>query len=139
MSTTAPATTTPSLVPANHFQLNGQNLRITYAPFVEAGLPSFTYQDAHQTLTFRGTEIQSATTEAGTLVSVIIRRTVDSGSTSFSVLVPRVQVTFTGSAPCETDGITAIHTFSVVPALMRGQLDHYTVTPLHGTASHVVF
>src|SRR5689334_9341679 len=84
MSNTAPAV--PQLVAANHFQLAGHHLHITYSPFVEAGLPSFTYQDAHQTQTFRGADIQSAATEAGTLVSVVIRRTVDAGSTTFSIL-----------------------------------------------------
>jgi hypothetical protein len=134
-----PETTPPQFVAANHFQLTGHHLHITYAPFVEAGLPTFVYQDPNQTLTFRGPEIESVQSEAGTMVSVVIRRTIDTGSTTFSVLVPRVQVAFGGSAPVATDGVTAIHQFSVIPAFNRGQLDHYTFTPLHGTASHLLF
>lgn len=137
MSNTAP--TAPQLVSANHYVLAGHHLHVTYAPFVEAGLPLFSYQDAHQTLTFRGTEIESVATPAGTVVSVVIRRTVDFGNTTFSILVPRVQVPFNGSAPLATDGITAVHADSIAPALLRGQLDHYTVVSLHGTASHVLF
>jgi hypothetical protein len=126
-------------MPANHFQLEGENLHITYSPFVEAGKPTFVYQDKNQTLHFTGQEIQSIGTEAGTLVTVVIRKTIDAGSTTFSVLIPRVQVAMNGSAPVHTVGITTVHKFSVVPAMMRGQLDEYTTTPLHGTASHVLF
>jgi hypothetical protein len=137
MSSTAPAQT-PKLVHANHFQLSGGHLHVTYAPFVEAGLPAFVYQDAHGSQTFHGSDIQSVSTEAGTLVTVVTRRTIDTGSTTFSLLVPRVNVVFSGSAPVHTSGIAAIHRFSVVEAFDRGQLDLYTFTPLSGTASHVV-
>lgn len=136
MSNTAP---TLQLVAANHFVLSGVGIHVVYAPFVEAGLPSFSYQDSQGTQTFRGEGIEVAETMAGKVVSVRIRMTIDSGSTSFSVVVPRVQVPLNGSAPLVTDGITTIHHFSVVQAFNRGQLDVYSVTPLRGTASHVLF
>jgi hypothetical protein len=139
MSSTAPAAQQPQLVAANHFQLSGGGIHVTYAPFVESGLPVLVYQDAQGSQTFRGPDIQSASTEAGTVVSVVIRKTIDTGSTTFSILLPRVQVTFGGAAPMHTNGITAIHRFSVIPAFDRGQLDFYTFTPLSGTASHVLF
>jgi hypothetical protein len=37
--------------------------------------------------------------------------------------------------PISTDGITAIHRFAIAPGLLQGQLDHYSVSHLHGTAS----
>jgi len=55
------------------------------------------------------------------------------------MLVPRVNLDSGERLPITTDGITALHRFSVIPALNHGQLDHYTVHPLSGTAGHVVF
>jgi hypothetical protein len=137
MADTAPINP-PQYVAANHFTWSGGEIHVTYAPIIEAELPLFVYQDATQTLTFRGPAIQSTSTDAGTLVTVIIRKTIDAGSTSFSVLVPRVQVPQGGSSPVSTNGITAIHRFSTAPFLNRGQLDFYTTTLLTGAASHVM-
>jgi len=55
--------------------------------------------------------------------------------TTFTLLVPRVQLEPNQSAPVDTLGITAIHRFSLVPALQHGQQDIYSVDRLHGTAS----
>jgi hypothetical protein len=67
-------------------------------------------------------------------------RTIDAGSTSFSLLVPRVNLSapFT-SVPVSTEAVTTHHAFAIVPAFNHGQRDFYDVTPLHGTASNVAF
>jgi hypothetical protein len=44
-----------------------------------------------------------------------------------------------GSESTSTESITTHHALSIVPALNRGQLDVYNVTPLHDTASNVAF
>ena len=134
---TSPASN-PSLVQANLYQLSGQDLHITYSPTGIDGKPHLTYQDATHTLTFAGDKIQSTQAGLGEIVSVTIRPTVDQGSTTFSLFVPRVNLLQGASTSVQTDGITTIHRFSIVPAFNRGQLDVYTVTPLHGTAFHVV-
>jgi hypothetical protein len=123
----------PQLVAANHFELSGGGLEVFYAPLDESGLPVLVYRDAQQSLTFRGSDVHTTSTEVGTLVTVYTRRTVDSGSTSFSVIIPSVQVASNAWAPVETQGITTVHHFSVVPSY-GGQLDGYTFTPLGGTA-----
>lgn len=124
---------------ANLYQVHGHQLQITYATTSFDGKPQFTYQDPHQTLTFEGDAIESVASAAGTLVSVVIRRTVDSGSTSFTLLVPRVNLGQADHVAISTEGITTLHRFSLVPALNHGQQDLYTVTHLTGTASAVVF
>lgn len=121
------------------YQLHGAALHITYSTTSFVGKPSFVYQDALQTLTFEGDQIRTVVTEIGTLVTVTIRRTIDRGSTSFTLLVPRVNLGSSNHAPIHTEGITTIHRFSVVPALNQGQTELYTVTPLTGTASFVEF
>jgi hypothetical protein len=78
-------------------------------------------------------------TEIGTLVTVTIFKTIDSGSTSFTLIVPRVNLDQATSVPIFTEGITTLHRFSIVPALNHGQTELYTVVHLTGTASSVEF
>ena len=129
----------PALSQANVFQLNGGGRHVTVTLNGIDGKPHFSYQDAHQTLTFQGDEIRQLDGDLGLVASVSIRRTVDQGSTSFSVLLPRVNVPGSQIVPIRTEGITTVHRFSLVPALDHGQLDTYTVTSLDGTATHVFF
>jgi hypothetical protein len=121
------------------YQLRGAQLHITYSTTSFVGKPSFVYQDATQTLTFEGDQIRTVATEIGTLVTVTLRMTTDSGSTSFTLLVPRVNLGSSHQAPIHTEGITTLHRFSVVPAFNQGQTELYTVTPLTGTASFIDF
>lgn len=129
----------------NHFQLSGDGISISYTPgagpVTTHGPGIFTYQDAHRALTFHGDEIRRVDVpDLGTVVSVTLFLTVDTGSTTFSVLLPAVNLSgqLGASAPIQTDGITTVHTFSPVVGLNQGQRDQYTATPLSGTASAVI-
>jgi hypothetical protein len=96
------------------------------------------YQDSVRSLNFKGSEIRIAEVpDIGTLVSVTIFLTVDSGSSTFTVLLPVVNLAATpgSSAPVSTDGITTAHHFSVVQAFDHGQQESYGLTPLTGTGS----
>lgn len=128
-------------VAPNLYQLAGHGLHVSYTTTGFDGKPHFTYQDAHGAHSFAGDEITSTPTPIGTLVTVRLRLTIDAGSTTFSVLLPTVNLTdgVGHSAPIHTDGITTVHRFSVVPALNSGQTELYTFTALNGTASLVVF
>jgi hypothetical protein len=53
-------------------------------------------------------------------VRVSIRITVDTGSTTFSLLVPRVNLVGEQSVPIQTEGIITVHGFSIAPAFDRG-------------------
>jgi hypothetical protein len=121
------------------YQLHGDQLHITYSTTGFDGKPRFDYQDATQIKAFTGDEIRTVTSEIGTLVSVTICTTVDRGSTTFTLLVPTVNLGPSKQAPIETEGITTIHRFSIVPAFNQGQIELYRVTPLTGTASFVDF
>ncbi len=72
-------------------------------------------------------------------MTVTIRPTIDSGSTTFTLLVPTVNLDMDTSAPIHTIGITTQHRFSIIPALRQGQTELYRVTRLTGTASAVQF
>src|SRR5436853_7639761 len=113
-----PATKEPSL-----YQLQGHGLHVTYSTSGIDGKPHFAYQDAHQSLQFSGSQIRSVPTEIGALVTVTIRKTVDSGSTSFSLMVPTVNLGASNQSHIRTFGITTIHKFSIVPALNQVQTE----------------
>ena len=123
-------------VPANMFTLAGRGIGVTLAPDL-TGQNQFSYHDAHRQLVFTGDEIESTESELGTVLSVFLLRTVDAGSTTFSLLLPRVELGGGGSAHVSTVGITTVHQFSIIQVANLGQRDLYTVVHLHGTASFI--
>ena len=127
-------------VAPNLYKLSGGHMHITYSTTDKAGQPHLSYEDGTRTLSFTGNQIREAKTEMGTLVSVTIRMTIDTGSTTFTLLVPTVNLASPSSpAQVKTYGITTVHKFSVVPAANRGQTELYTITELSGTAALVFF
>jgi len=102
--------------------------------------PNLHYHQGPVVQDFTGKEIRVAEVpDVGTLVSVTIHMLIDSGSTTFTVLLPRVNLpappALPAAVPVTTDGVTTLHRFSTVLALQHGQQETYTVTPLQGTAS----
>ena len=123
------------------YEVHGGGISVTYHPTFAGGVPALTYQDSHRTLSFRGDQIRRVDVpDLGTVVSVTLVMTVDTGSTRFSLLVPQVSLPnqLGASTHIATEGITTVHRRSPVPAANLGQRDVYTVTPLHGTASMVI-
>jgi hypothetical protein len=71
-------------------------------------------------------------------VTVFLRRTVDTGSTTFTLVIPRVNLRFSHSAHIATLGVTAVHKFSIIGP-PNGQADFYHSHSLSGDAALVVF
>jgi hypothetical protein len=133
--------TSDAIVQPNLYHLSGHGLHVTYSRTSIDGQPQFVYQDRIQSKIFRGAdEIESVEVGAlGEIVSVTISQTVDLGATTFSVLVPFVNLIGHTSVAVHTDGITTLHRTSLAPPLDQGQRETYTVTRLHGTAAQVQF
>ena len=122
----------------NLYELSGGGLHVTYSTTSIQGQPLFNYHDGFQVRNFSGNEIQTVDTIIGKLVSVFLIRTIDSGSTSFTVLIPSVHLPASDVASISTEGVTALHKFAIVnPPL--GQTELYTFHALHGTARFVLF
>lgn len=127
-------------VPPNLYHLSGQHVHLTYSPSSVDGKPTMTYQDSHQSKSFKGDEIRKIECDLGTLVSVTLRITPDVGSTTLSVFIPRMRITPVSVASVHTDCVTTVHSMPFAPPqAVQGQLDSYTVTTLHGTAQAVAF
>ena len=124
----------------NLYQLHGGGIHVSYSTTSIVGTPSFHYQDAHISHQFAGNQINVVQTNIGSLVTVVLRLTPDLGSTTFSVLIPIVNLSNeSDSVNVRTYGITTVHRFSLIPALLHGQIENYKVSPLHGTARFVHF
>lgn len=123
----------------NHYAFSGPGpLHVIFDSSGLGGVPQLTYQDPQRSLQFSGGDIQQVNSEAGVLISVTIGRSVDTGSTSFSILIPRTTLQNGQPAHIRTAGITALHRLTVdTPA--HGQLDTYQLHHLSGTASFVEF
>lgn len=142
-SAAKPSDTQP--VQPNQYHLQGGGISVSYfpegfGPVQGGGVSRFTYQDAHQSLTFNGDEIRTVDVpDLGTLVSVSLVRTTDTGFTSFSLLLPHVVLPARvgATAPIETQGITTIHR-AFVAMIGHAQSQVYTVTALHGTGVHAI-
>ena len=118
----------------NLYQLSGGKIHVVYSLSGIDGKPSFVYQDASRTLRFSGDEIQTLDTGIGTLATVVIAVRPDVSSTTFSLLVPHVNLGRRSRVALKTFGITTVHGQPFVRTPPPGQTEHYGVTSLTGTA-----
>ena len=118
------------------FDVSSEGLHVTYTTAGPDGQPHLTFVSATRNLSFVGDQIRTVVApDLGTLVSVTIWRTIDTGSTSFTLIVPRVILAAPDvEASVEMVGITTRHRFGVVRRFNRGQLDSSSQVTLTGTA-----
>ena len=96
------------------YELHGDGIHVTYATTSFSGKPLLTYHDAFQLKNFSGDQINALQTEIGTLVTVVLHLTVDSGSTTFSLLIPNVILPPSNVASISAEGITTMQKFSIL-------------------------
>ena len=122
----------------NQYYLQGSGISVAYSPEgwgppqLDKGPLILTYQDASQSQAFYSDGVQTTEVAAlGTIVSVTLAGELLLGNTTFSLLIPAVQLPQgDNSVPITTDAITTFHRlFISVP-----QREVYTVTQLTGTA-----
>jgi hypothetical protein len=125
----------------NQYHLNGGDISVSYypegaGPIIQGrGRLRFTYHDSSRTLSFYGDEVCTIDVPGlGTVASVTIVQTVDTGSTSASLLVPTVVLPSPLPVPINTELIITRHLL-LAAALGHPQRDVYSVTALSGVAS----
>ena len=127
------AKTTPNL-----YEFSGSGITASYSTTSIDGKPRFSYNKGTEHLSFSGDEITALSTTIGTLVTVIIAKTVDRGFTSFSVLVPAILLVDNKQQAFQTIAITTVTT-TTIAGPPTGPQQTYHTTHLHGTAQHVEF
>lgn len=87
---------------------------------------------------FTGSQIRTVSTEIGTLVTVTTNLTIDTGSTSFSVLIPAITLTsISDRKTFTTEAIVTSHSGpNSIPS--TGVHEKYHFIPLKGEASFVL-
>ena len=128
----------------NQYHVHGGGISVSYypegfgPPVEDRGSLIFTYQDTHRSESFfsDGNDVRTVKIDdLGMVVSVTIAETIDTGSTTFSLLIPDVEVPGqqTSVFIC-TEGITTVHR-AFVGLIGHPQAEAYVVTKLDGTAA----
>lgn len=120
-------------------QSNDGKTKVDYETSGFTGQPSLNITEAPGPIRhFSGSQIRKVDTEIGTLVSVTTRLTIDTGSTSFSVLIPAISLaTITDDKKFTTDAIITSHTGpNSVPS--TGVHESYQFIPMKGEATFVL-
>ena len=93
----------------NLYVLHNYGLQVTLSTSSFAGPPQFTYHDAREARQFTGEEITFEDTVFGRIASVTLTSIPDLGTTTFSLVLPAVNLPAGGARPISTIGITAVH------------------------------
>ena len=126
----------------NQYHLQGSGVSVSYypdgfgPPIAGRGSLRLVYQDVHQSLSFYDNDVRSVSVpDLGTVISVTLVMTVDTGSTTFSLLIPDIDLPEgQNSVFIHTEGITTVHRIFVA-LIGHPQSETYSVTPLCGTAA----
>jgi len=125
----------------NRFVLHSSDgkTKVDYETTSFVGQPTFNLtQGGGPIRHFAGSQIRTVNTEIGTLVSVTTLLTVDTGSTSFSVLIPAITLTSVSDHKSfNTEAIVTTHTGpNSVP--VTGVHETYHFIPMKGEANFVL-
>jgi hypothetical protein len=120
----------------NLFTLHGRGLHVTLATTSLTGRPQLTYQDTQQARQFEGDEITFADTAFGRLASVVLVSVPDLGTTTFTLVVPEVNLVGAASHAVSTIGVTAVHSTTIIGP-PPGQSTSLHTVRLRGNADQV--
>ena len=121
----------------NQYQLTSNEVQITYTPGNDNGQPELGYQGSHGNITFTGNDIRNEETTLGTLITVFLVRTVDTGSVTLTLLLPGVNLAGTAEQAIQTVAIETQNLFSILDRNKARQTQTYQVYNLQGTAQHL--
>jgi hypothetical protein len=139
----------PTLIEPNYYEVNGwdprgSDIRIIYGPeglpnpplAPQAGGAQFIYQHGLTRLKFAGNQIRVVPTDLGRVVSVTILQGIDCCTTTYSLVLPTVQLCNGQPEPVDTFGVQTGHRFWW-GTQECGQDEVYVVTLLRGTARRI--
>lgn len=124
-------------VQPNKYTLKGGHITFVYFPAAPIDRrPAVTYTDPKGTKSFFGTGVRVENVGIGTLVTVTLEMTIDTGGTDFSVLIPDIELADAKSKQAfSTDGITTV--FKGPDSIPRSPVQTYEFVHMTGTAEWV--
>ena len=120
---------------ANKYVLQGNGIQVDYTIGGNPGFTALTFTEGATHKTFTPAQITTDQTGLGTLVSVALVQSIDTGGTRFGFFLPDVQVARGQSVPVTTIG--AIETFAG-PNSVPHRPTTWQCVHLHGTAEEVI-
>jgi len=120
-------------------QSNDSKTKVDYETSSFIGQPIFNLTQGPGPIRhFSGSQIRTVDTEIGTLVSVTTHLTIDTGSTSFSILIPAITLaSISDQKAFATEAIITSHTGpNSVPS--TGVHEKYQFIPIKGEANFVL-
>jgi hypothetical protein len=129
-----PATERAEDYMANHYVLHGDGIQIDYTIGGNPGFTALSFTEGGTTKSFTASQVTTDVTGLGTLVSVALVQSVDTGGTRFGFFLPEVQVVLGQQAPVATIGIFEM--FSG-PDSVPHRLTTWQCVHLHGMAEEV--
>lgn len=123
----------------NQYDLQGPGIIVGYSTSSLVGKPQLSFKKGRQTLTFTGDQIGVLDTQVGTLITVTIAKTVDRDFTTFSFLLPTIQLaTASSKQSFRTIGLTTVNK-TTIAGPVKGPQQTYKSVDLRGSARQVAF
>ena len=76
----------------NKFTLRGHHIEVDYTIGANPAFPALTYKQGSFSKSFKPSEIHTDSTALGSLVSVPLVRSIDTGGTTFAFFLPEIEV-----------------------------------------------
>ena len=119
---------------ANHYVLHGNGIQIDYTIGGNPGFTALSFTEGGTTKNFTAPQVTTDATSLGTLVSVALVTSVDTGGTRFGFFLPEVQVVLGQEVSVATVGVFEM--FSGPDSIPRRPATWQCVH-LHGIAQEV--
>jgi hypothetical protein len=119
---------------ANKFILTGNGIELDYTIGGNPGFTALTFKEGGTTKSFTPQQIETVQSGVGTMVSVALQLSIDTGGTRFGFFLPDVQVALGQTASVTTIGV--IETFSG-PDSFPHRPTTWQCVHLHGSAEEV--
>jgi len=127
-----------AITQANLFELERDDVRVTYSTSSFAGPPQFSYSGPEGDLSFSGNEIESLPTALGTEVTVTLRRVPDLHTIALTLLLPTIKLAAGADSEFDTLAIRVTH-HTTIAGPPSGAGESYEAIALHGIARSVDF
>jgi hypothetical protein len=120
---------------ANQFTLRGHHIEVKYTVGATPGIPALHYKEGSVSRDFKTNEITVDRTALGSLVSIPLSRSVDTGGTTFAFFLPAIEVTRGQTAEFTTVAIR--EEFSGPDSVPRKPTSWHSFI-MQGTAENVI-
>jgi hypothetical protein len=123
---------------ANRFELQCDDVQVTYSTSSFAGPPQLSYSGPEGDLSFSGSEIETQPTALGDEVTVTLETVPDLHTIALTLVLPSIRLAEDGDADVDTLAIKTTH-HTTIAGPPAGAAQSYEPIALRGVAKSVAF